>query len=241
MTRPTCLHFLFRLRWLNVNDCPAVIADESIMFGRQFIGLRGLHCHVANRARSHNNCRRNHRSRWSYLVGIAISVRAWLRAEVCKKRGPWLIAISATSNTFKLQNIQASVRVGEIHESIPIHETITRLDHLRPIRPRIEHSCRIGRHKITNLARLKRVLDIEHANASVVVGCENETRTLESARPVFPKIVYAEISALGAVVGFRRNRRRSEMTLCANRDRCTAANNISTRSLRRRWRATKAG
>jgi hypothetical protein len=53
--------------------------------------------------------------------------------------------------------------------------------------------------------------------------------------------VYAEISALGAVVGFRRNRRRSEMTLCANRDRCTAANNISTRSLRRRWRATKAG
>src|SRR5512139_730229 len=81
----------------------------------------------------------------------------------------------AASNTFKLQNIQASVRVGEIHESIPIHETITRLDYLGPIRPRIEHTCRIGRHKITNLARLKRVLDIEHANASVVVGCENET------------------------------------------------------------------
>jgi len=79
--------FWLRLRWLNVNDCPAVIAGESIVSGRQFIGLGGLHCHVANRARSHNNCRRNQRSQWSYLVGITISVRAWLRAEVCKKKG----------------------------------------------------------------------------------------------------------------------------------------------------------
>ncbi len=112
----------------------------------------------------------------------------------------------AASSPFKLQNIQAGVRVGKIHQAVSVHEAIGRLDHLRPVRPRIEHARGIGRHIISNLARLKCVLDVEHADARVVIGRENVPRALEGAWPVFPKIVDAEISAFGSVVSFRRNR-----------------------------------
>src|SRR5580698_2537216 len=112
----------------------------------------------------------------------------------------------ARSRALNLQNIKPGVGIGDIHPRLRVDETIAGLDHLRPVRPRIEHALGRRRHEITDLARLEWIGDVIGAHAGIVQGGEDEARALERAGPVLPQIVRAEMAALFAIVELVRDR-----------------------------------
>jgi len=112
--------------------------------------------------------------------------------------------------TFELQDVKSGVVVGEVHHALRIDEAVGGLDDLRPVGTRVEHALGIGRHEEPGLARLERILDVEHPDASIVIGGKDEARALEGTRPVLPEIVRSEIAAFGAVIGLGRDRHRGE-------------------------------
>src|SRR3984893_1381121 len=107
--------------------------------------------------------------------------------------------------TFELQDVKSGVVVGEVHHALRIDEAVGGLDDLRPVGTRVEHALGIGRHEEPGLARLERILNVEHPDASIVIGGKDEARALEGTRPVLPEIMRPEIAAFGAVIGLGRD------------------------------------
>src|SRR5437867_3629106 len=104
------------------------------------------------------------------------------------------------SGSLELQDGEAGVGVGQVHEPVPVDVAVGGLDHLRPVRARIDHALGIRRHVESDLARLERIVDVVDAHTCVVVRREDQARALERAGPVLVKIVSAEVAALGTVV-----------------------------------------
>src|SRR2546427_1596232 len=77
---------------------------------------------------------------------------------------------SSRSRPLELQDMQAGIGVGQVHEAVRVHVAVRALNHLWPIRAGIDHARRIWRDVKPDLARVERVFDVEDANARVVVG-----------------------------------------------------------------------
>ena len=86
---------------------------------------------------------------------------------------------SSASNALELENVEPSIRVGEIHSPGAIDVAVAGLDDLGPVGTRIHHVRRIWRDIVTDLAGLERVLDVIRAHARIVVGREDQPRALE--------------------------------------------------------------
>src|SRR5262245_42008627 len=61
---------------------------------------------------------------------------------------PWIAFISPLllSEPFELQDVKPDVLVGHVHEAVAVDIAVGGLQHLRPVRPRIDHLGRIRRH-----------------------------------------------------------------------------------------------
>src|SRR4051812_27776250 len=53
-----------------------------------------------------------------------------------------------------LQDVEADVLVGHVHEPVSIDIAVGRLQHLRPVRPRVRHLRRVRRHVVRDFTRL---------------------------------------------------------------------------------------
>ena len=126
------------------------------------------------------------------MVGQPPAVNAgWAIAAVeCRRH-----KTPARLRAFELQNVQTGVGIGEIHHAILVDETVGRLNHLRPVRPRIVHFSGGRRHEIAGLGRSERIFDVVNADTGIVQRRENEARTLERSRPILPEIMRTEIAA----------------------------------------------
>src|SRR5262245_14476607 len=85
----------------------------------------------------------------------------------------------SSSLTFVLQDVETRIRVGQVHQPVLVDEAVGRLDHLRPVRPRVHHLRRVRRHVVGDLSRPELVLDVVDANTRVVEGGEDDLRALE--------------------------------------------------------------
>src|SRR5580704_5171249 len=124
--------------------------------------------------------------------------------------GPQPMSAPRGSRAVELQDIEAGVGIGEVHDALGVDETVARLNDLRPVRARIEHALGIGRHEIADLARLEWICDVVSAHAGIVQRRENVSRALEGAGPTLPEIMRAEIAALLAIVRLARGRHRGD-------------------------------
>src|SRR5687767_9094196 len=113
-------------------------------------------------------------------------------------------------DSLELQDIKPRVLVCQVHEPAAIDIAVGGLQHLRPVRPRIGHLRRVGRHVERDLFRPRLVGDIVDPHAGVVVRGEDDSRALESARPVLVQVMRAEKPALRAVVGLGGLRERTD-------------------------------
>ena len=75
---------------------------------------------------------------------------------------------SLVSHALELENIEPGIGIGEIHQPVAIDVAIAGLDDLRPVRARIHHARRIGRHEVADLARLVLVIDVVGAHPRIV-------------------------------------------------------------------------
>ena len=87
------------------------------------------------------------------------------------------------------QNIETCVVVCHIDQTLFIHEDITGLNDLRAGLAWIIHFRGRGWHKIAHLFRTERIRDIEDAHTSVLVGREDQFRTLETARTILMQVI----------------------------------------------------
>src|SRR5512138_3044947 len=64
------------------------------------------------------------------------------------KAAPSQFAFTSPSSleSLVLQDVEACVRIGQIHDPVAVDVAVGRLDHLRPVGPRIHHLRRIRRH-----------------------------------------------------------------------------------------------
>ncbi len=109
------------------------------------------------------------------------------------------------------QNVEAGVEVGDVEEPVRLHVDVAGMqDRLRRIRPRIHRAGRGRRHEVADLLRPVLVADVENPDARILVGREDNLRTLVRVRPVFPEIMWPEVSALGDVVLVGRDRHRRD-------------------------------
>src|SRR5262249_57879485 len=96
--------------------------------------------------------------------------------------------------------------VGHIHHTLRIDETIGGLNDFGSVGAWSVDAVGVGRHEVADFARREWIGDVIGANAGIVQGGENDARTLKRAGPVLPQIMWSEIAALPAVIGFVGNR-----------------------------------
>src|SRR5262249_17472312 len=98
-------------------------------------------------------------------LGRHVTQLAWVRnlpASMKERLGPATritertpVVARALVLALELQDIEASIGIGQIHYALRVDKAVVRLDDLRSTRARVEHALGVWRHVIADLARLK--------------------------------------------------------------------------------------
>ena len=104
------------------------------------------------------------------------------------------------------ENVEASVIVCDVEQTFPIHEHVAGLNDLGALGSRIEHLLWRWRNEESHLFGSERVFHIEDAHARVLVGGEDDLRTLEAVGAILVQVMRTEVSTLCTVVFLRRCR-----------------------------------
>src|SRR5207342_947665 len=105
-----------------------------------------------------------------------------------------------------LQDVQAGICIGQVHNSIRIDKYVAGLNDFGRIWPLVDNFFRRRRHEIADLSGLKWVAYVEDPQSRIVVGSENHILSLQRARPVLMEIMRSEFCAFGTEVLLSRRR-----------------------------------
>src|SRR5947209_368041 len=110
-----------------------------------------------------------------------------------RKRGSFKIRPpDEEGSPLELQDVQAGIPIADIQESIAGHIDVGGFRGERNVRPRIDQFFWPGRHPVSNLLWRECVLDIEHADAGIVVSCEYSLFAVKAAGPIFVQVMRTE-------------------------------------------------
>src|SRR5258708_37300754 len=129
-------------------------------------------------------------ARGSFLAKTAQSPRRYLR----------ILQFLTSASAVEFEDVEPAVVVGAVDQAAGIDEDVGGLDHLRAIRPVVDHARRRRRHQRANFLGPIWVADVEHAHSRVLIGGKGQFRAYETARPVLVDIMRAEMAALMHVV-----------------------------------------
>ena len=102
---------------------------------------------------------------------------------------------SSSVSALVFDDVEAGAEVGHVAERVLVDEDVGRVEHDRPVRPRVDPFLRRRRHEGRHFLRPELVLDVVNAQAGVLIGREDQLGADEAAGPVLMDVVRPEMAA----------------------------------------------
>ena len=80
--------------------------------------------------------------------------------------------------SFVCEDVESRIVIGHVEQAFRIDEHIAGLDDLGAFRPGVKHTLGCGRDEIGYFFGPEGVFHIEYPNAGILIGCEDQFRTL---------------------------------------------------------------